>query len=137
MERPGGRQCHAQSLVSQDPLRSRHAVGKAGTIAAGVAGSQVVANQIDVIPPNSSSDARTLYADLDKGIQSNLDAALIKHRIGGTIRHSTENGVVTLCGTVDFEQSWDQAQQVASAVTNVQQIVNELQIQNQKATSTN
>jgi hyperosmotically inducible protein len=112
------------------------AKSQAQSIAQGVAGGQVVANQIAVIPQNASSDTRTLYADLDKGIQSNLDAALIQNKIGGTVNHSTTNGVVTLSGTVDSEQARAEAQQLAAAVPNVQQVVNELQVKNQKATST-
>jgi len=110
---------------------------QAESIAKDLAGGQVVADQIAVMPQNAGSDTRTLYADLDKGIQSNLDAAFIQNKIGGTISHSTQNGVVTLSGTVDSEQARAQAQQVASGVPNVQQVVNELQIKDQKATSTN
>lgn len=109
---------------------------QAESIAKGLAGGQVVADEIAVVPANAAGDTRTLYADLDKGIQNNLDAALIQTRIPGTIQHSAKNGVVTLTGTVDSEASRDQAQQVAAAVPNVQQVVNELQVKNQKATST-
>ena len=113
------------------------AKGQAESIAKGLAGAQVVANQIAVVPPNGGHDARTLYASLDKAIQNNLDAALIQNKIPGSIRHATTNGVVTLSGTVDSQMARDEAQQLASSVPNVQQVVNELQIKDQKATSTN
>ncbi len=108
---------------------------QAESIAKGSAGGQVVADEIAVIPANGAGDTRTLYADLDKGIEGNLDAALIQNRIPGTIRHVVKNGVVTLTGTVDSQQARDQAQTLASTVPNVQQVVNELQITNQKASS--
>jgi len=108
---------------------------QAESIAKGAAGGQVVADEIAVMPANAPSDTRTLYADLDKGIQSNLDAAMIQNRIPGSIRHSAKNGVVTLTGTVNSENARDQAQQVAAGVPNVQQVINELQIKDQKATS--
>jgi len=108
---------------------------QAESIAKGLAGGQVVADQIAVVPANATHDTRTLYTDLDKGIQSNLDAALIQNRIPGTLRHTTKNGVVTLSGTVDSQQARTQAQQVASSVPNVQQVVNELQVKDQKASS--
>src|SRR5580700_8040494 len=60
---------------------------QAENIAKGVANGQVVADEIAVVPPNGGGDAKTLYADLDKGIQSNVDAALIQNRIPGTIHH--------------------------------------------------
>jgi osmotically-inducible protein OsmY len=112
-----------------------NAKAQAEAIAKGLAGAQVVANEIAVLPANAASDTKTLYADLDKGIQSNLDAALIQNKIPGTIRHTAKNGVVTLSGTVDSQDSRAQAQQVASSVPNVQQVVNELQIKDQKASS--
>jgi osmotically-inducible protein OsmY len=112
------------------------AQAQAESIAKGIAAGQVVADQIAVLPPNAASDTKTLYADLDKGIENNLDAALIQNKIPGTIRHSAKNGVVTLTGTVNSESSRMQAQQVAQSVPNVQQVVNELQVENQKATST-
>ncbi|HLY18932.1 MAG TPA: BON domain-containing protein [Bryobacteraceae bacterium] len=109
---------------------------QAESIARGLASSQVVADEIAVVPPHSGSEIKTMYADLDKGIQSNLDAALIQTRIPGTIRHATRNGVVILSGTVDSEDARTEAQQLASTVPNVQQVVNELQVKGQKATST-
>jgi osmotically-inducible protein OsmY len=111
------------------------AKAQAGSLAQGLAAGEVVANEIAVLPANAG-DTKTLYADLDKGIQSNLDAALIQNRIPGDIHHTSNNGVVTLSGTVDSESSRAQAEQVVSAVPNVQQVVNELQIKDQKATST-
>ena len=111
------------------------AKSQAESIAQGLANGQVVADEIAIIPPNSGSDTRTLYADLDKGIQSNMDAALIQNKVPGAVHHTTKNGVVTLTGTVDSEQARTQAQQVAASVPNVQQVVNELQVKDQKATS--
>ncbi len=121
------------TLSGKVPADSARA--QAESIAKGLAGGQVVADEIAVLPANGGGDSRTLYADLDKGIQSNLDAALIQNRIPGTIRHSTKNGVITLTGVVNSEDARNQAQQVASAVPNVQQVVNELQIKDQKASS--
>lgn len=117
-------------------VANQAAKDQAESIAKGVAAGQVVANEIAIIPPDAGGDTRTLYADLDKGIQSNLDAALIQNKIPGTVRHTTKNGVVTLSGTVDSEQARGQAEQLASGVPNVQQVVNELQIKDQKASST-
>ncbi len=114
---------------------SDDAKAQAESIAKSQAGGQVVADQIAVMPPNAPRETKTLYADLDKGIENNLDAALIQNKIPGTIRHSSKQGVVTLTGTVDSQSARDQAQQVAAAVPNVQQVVNELQVKDQKATS--
>src|ERR1039457_3128083 len=51
---------------------------QAESIAKSIAGEQVVSNQIGVIPPAAESEAKTVNSDLDKGIEKNLDAALIQ-----------------------------------------------------------
>src|SRR5271165_1622827 len=40
----------------------------ANQIAQSMAAGQVVANQVEVLPPSDSDTAKTVYADLDKGI---------------------------------------------------------------------
>jgi hyperosmotically inducible periplasmic protein len=46
-----------------------------------------------------------------------------------------KNGVLTLSGEVNSQARRAQVEKVASAVPNVQQVVNELQVKNQKAIS--
>jgi osmotically-inducible protein OsmY len=108
---------------------------QAETIAKSIAGPQVVSNQIAVIPPGAESDAKSVNTDLDKGIESNLDAALIKENLHDNVKYSVKNHVVTLSGDVNSESKRKRAAQVASAVLNVQQVVNEMQVKGQKATS--
>src|ERR1700735_2412185 len=50
---------------------------QADTTANSTAAGQVGADQIAVVPPAASSDAKTINSDLDKGIEKNLDAALV------------------------------------------------------------
>jgi osmotically-inducible protein OsmY len=110
---------------------------QAESIARSFAGSQVVANQIAVVPPGIESDARKMNSDLDKGIEGNLDAALIQDRLRENVTYGVKNQVVTLTGDVNSESKRARAERVASAVPNVQQVVNELQVTAQKATSSN
>ncbi len=110
---------------------------QAESIARSLAGPQVVSNQIAVLPPGFESDATKVNSDLDKGIESNLDAALIKNRLHETVSYAVKNHVVTLTGDVDSQTKRERAEQVASGVANVQQVVNELQVKAQKATSSN
>jgi osmotically-inducible protein OsmY len=95
----------------------------------------VVANQIAVIPPGAESDAKTVISDLDKAIEKNLDAALIQNKMNKGVKYSVKNGVVTLTGEVNSQAKRSQVAAVASGVPNVQQVVNELQVKEQKATS--
>jgi osmotically-inducible protein OsmY len=110
---------------------------QAELIAKSLAGGQVVANQIAVVPPGAESDAKAVNADLDTGIEKNLDAALIVNKLQKNVKYTVKSGVVTLTGEVNSESLRTQAEQVAASVPNVQQVVNELQVKNQKATSTN
>ena len=108
---------------------------QAESIAKSIAGGQVVSNQIGVIPPAAASEAKTVNSDLDKGIEKNLDAALTQHRLNKGVKYDVKNGVVTLTGEVNSQARRAEVKNVASAVPNVQQVVNELQVKNQKATS--
>ena len=110
---------------------------QAEALAKSIAGNQVVADQIEVLPPGAGADVKKMDSDLDKGIANNLDAALIAQRMNQGVRYSVKNHVVTLIGNVDSESSRAEAQQIALSVPNVQQVVNELQIRGQKATSSN
>lgn len=108
---------------------------RAEAIAKSIAGGQVVADQIAVVPPGAESDARTINSDLDKGIEQNLDAALIQSNLHDSVKYAVKNHVVTLTGEVDSQSKRREAARVAASVPNVQQVVNELQVKNQKATS--
>lgn len=110
---------------------------QAESIAKSIAGSEVVANQIAVVPPGATSDAKKVNSDIDAAIEKNVDAALIQARLKKDVKHEVKNGVVTLTGEVRSQALRTQAQNVAAAVPNVQQVVNELQVKNQKATSSN
>jgi osmotically-inducible protein OsmY len=58
---------------------------QAESIARSIAASQVVSNQIAVIPLGAESDAKNVNSDLDKRIESNLGAALIKDRLHDSV----------------------------------------------------
>jgi osmotically-inducible protein OsmY len=110
---------------------------QAESIAKSMAGAQVVANQIAVVPVGVEQDAKKVNTDLDKGIASNLDAALIKNQLHESVSYAVKNHVVTLTGDVDSQSKRARAQEIAAAVVNVDQVVNELQVKAQKATSSN
>jgi len=107
----------------------------AESLAKSIAGVQVVSNQIEVIPPGNEADARMVNSSLDEGIESNLYAALIQNKLQDSVKYSVKNHVVTLTGEVDSQERRSQASEVATAVPNVQQVVNELQVKKQKASS--
>jgi hyperosmotically inducible periplasmic protein len=108
---------------------------RAETLAKSLANGEVVADQIAVLPSGAESDARTMNSDLDKGIEQNLDAALIQSKLHAGVKYSVTSRVVTLTGEVDSQSKRREVARVAGSVPNVQQVVNELQVKNQKASS--
>ena len=51
------------------------------------------------------------------------------------MKYDVKNGVVTLTGEVNSEAKRARAEKVATGVPNVKQVVNDLQVKNQKASS--
>jgi hyperosmotically inducible periplasmic protein len=108
---------------------------QAESLAKSLAGAQVVADQIAVIPKGVEKEAKAVNSDLDEGIEKNLDAALIQNRMRGNVKYEVKSGVVTLTGEVNSQYKRDHAERVATRVPNVKQVVNDLQVKNQKASS--
>jgi hyperosmotically inducible periplasmic protein len=108
---------------------------RAESLARSIAGEQVIANQIAVLPPGAESDTKAVMSDVDKGIDKLLDAALIQNGYKDDVKYSVKNGVVTLTGDVNSPAKRIAVEQVAKGVPNVTQVVNELQVKEQKARS--
>ncbi len=108
---------------------------QAESLAKSFAGSQVVADQIAVVPVGIEKEAKAMNSDLDQGIEKNLDAALIQNRMHDNVKYEVKNGVVTLTGEVNSADKRSSAEKVAAGVPNVLQVVNDLQVKNQKASS--
>src|ERR1035441_3135643 len=101
---------------------------QAESLAKSLAGAQVVANQIAVVPSGVEKEARAVNSDLDKGIEKNLDAALIQNKMHHNVKYEVKGGVVTLTGEVNSQYKRDHAGKVATNVPNVKQVVNDLQV---------
>ena len=101
-----------------------------------VAGTQVVANEIAVRPAGEEGSARKVQSDLDQAIDKNLEAKLVELNLKHDIRYDVKNGVVTLKGDVPSQTQRTSVEKIASDVPNVRQVVNKLEVKNQRATST-
>ena len=111
------------------------AKSQAENIAKTAAGGEVVANEIAVLAPDDAKTVKTVNADTDKGIEHNLDATFVANHLKSLLKYDVKNGVVTLKGDVDSQSERAQAAKLAAGVPNVSQVVNEVQVKNQKATS--
>lgn len=116
-------------------VTSENDKAQAESLAKSLAIGQVVADQIAVIPVGIEKDAKTVNSDLDDGIEKNLDAALIQHNMHDDVKFRVKSNVVTLTGEVNSQSKREQAERVAVGVPNVKQVVNDVQVKNQKASS--
>lgn len=110
---------------------------QAESIARSIAGSQVISDQIAVRPPGGESlAAKKVDSDLDAGIGKNFDAVLLLHKLDSDVKYDVKNGVVTLTGHVNSQSRRNSVEHLAAGVPNVKQVVNELEVKDQKASST-
>jgi len=109
----------------------------ADRLARDLAPGQVVANQIGVLPPGAEKDAKAINDNVDSGIEKNLNAALIANKMKDGVKFAVKSSVVTLSGEVASQALRTEVGQVAMGVPYVKQVVNELQVKNQKASSAN
>ena len=116
-------------------VTSENDKAQAESLAKSLAAGQVVADQIAVIPVGIEKDAKTVNSDLDDGIEKNLDAALIQNNMHDDVKFAVKSNVVTLTGEVNSQSKREQVERVAASVPNVKQVVNDVQVKNQKASS--
>src|SRR6202051_4159939 len=94
-------------------VASEDGKSQAESLAKSLAGAQVVANQIAVIPVGVEKEAKAVNSDLDKGIEKNLDAALIQNKMHDNVKYEVKSGVVTLTGEVNSQSKRELAEKVA------------------------
>jgi len=117
--------------VATDDDKSR-----AESIARSISGTQVVSNEIGVRPAGDESTAKKVDSDLDSGIDKNLEAMLVRYKLKSEVKYDVNNGVVTLKGDVPSQSQRASVAKLAEKVPNVKQVVNEIEVKHQKATST-
>ena len=84
----------------------------------------------------TKAQPKKVDSDLDSGIDKNLEAMLVQHRLKRDVKYDVTNGVVTLKGDVPSQAQRASVEKLAQHVPNVKQVVNELEVKLQKATST-
>jgi len=109
-------------------VHSPDAKNRAMDVAKAAAPPRVIANQISVQPVDQESAARKISSDVDSAIEKEYQAVLIANHLDKGIHYKAKNGVLTLSGKVDTPDDRQAAQQLASSVPNVQQVINELQV---------
>jgi hyperosmotically inducible protein len=101
-----------------------------------VSGSAVVSNQIGVRPEGFEDQAKKIDSSLDAAIGKTFEASLISKQVDKDVKYEVKNGVLTIRGDVNSQNKRHDLEKLAASIPNVQQVVNQLQVTEQKATST-
>jgi len=101
-----------------------------------VSGNYVIANEIAVRPEGFVSESKKIDSDLDTAIEKNFEAIMIAQKLTKNVKYASKNGVLTLTGEVNSQGKRTNVEQMAAGVPNVKQVVNNLQVKGQKATTT-
>jgi hyperosmotically inducible protein len=101
-----------------------------------VSGSDVVSNQIGVRPTGFEKEAKEFDSNLDKAIEHLFAASLAARQIDKDVKYDVKNGVLTLNGDVNSQNKRHDLEKLAAGIPNVQQVVNQLQVKEQRATAT-
>jgi len=109
---------------------------QAESVAKSAAAGNIISNQIGVRPAGNEGVAKDVQSDLDKAVEKNVDAVLLKNKWNHDVSHDVKNGVVTLKGKVNSQSKRSTIEKVVADVPNVRQVVNELDVSDQKATTT-
>jgi hyperosmotically inducible periplasmic protein len=124
-----GEDADKNTITLGGKLHSEDAKQQAAQVAQSVAGNRVIANEISVEPVGSESAARKIESNVDDAIEKNYKAAIISKGLDKQdIRFDSKNGVLTLKGKVKSMQQRQVAEQVASNVPEVAQVVNEIEV---------
>jgi len=112
------------------------AKSQAESLAKQAAPDYTIANEIGVRPPEVAN-AGAVASNLDSAIEDNFKAAIKAHENlnDQSIHASAKNGTLVIKGSVKTAAQKKEVGTLAKQVPNVQQVVNNLQIKDQKASS--
>jgi osmotically-inducible protein OsmY len=117
------------TITIEGTLHSDDAKAHASDVAKSAAGPRIVANEISVQPVGAESEAKDIASNRDEAIEKNYKAALIAKGLDKQhIKFDAKNGILTLKGSVKTATQRFEAQQVAQAVPNVMQVVDDLDV---------
>jgi len=104
-------------------------IARLARVAQTAAGDRVIVNEISVQPVGVESEAKDVAKNSDDAIEKNYKAALIAQGMDKQrIDYDAKNGVLKLSGSVQSVPERVEAEKIAQAVPNVQQVVNQIEI---------
>ena len=121
-------------LTLKGNVESEDQKAQADNIARQAAPGYTIANELGVTPPNAGSQAKAVNSKLDDAIEDNYKAALKEHKNldDQSISADAKNGTLVLKGSVKTRAQRQEAVQLAKAIPNVQEVVNEIEVKPDK-----
>ena len=119
-------------------VQSEDQKSQAESVVKQAAPDYVVADEIGVRPAGAEGQAKSVASNLDSAIEDNYKASLKAHKNldDQSISYSAKNGTLVVKGTVKTAAQRKEAFQLAKAVPNVQQVVNEIEVKPSKHSTT-
>ena len=107
---------------------------QAEIVAAQAAPGYSISNELGVRPVGAESQAKAVDSNLDDAIEKNFKASLKAHKNldDQSISYNAKNGTLVLKGSVKTDAQKKEAQQLAKAVPNVKEVVNEIEVKPDK-----
>jgi osmotically-inducible protein OsmY len=110
-------------------VHSEDAKLAAARVAQTAGGDRLIVNEISVQPVGVEGEAKDVARNSDDAIEKNYKAALIAQGLDKqSINYDAQNGVLKLGGSVKSVPERVEAEKLAQAVPNVQQVVNQIEI---------
>jgi osmotically-inducible protein OsmY len=117
------------TITLSGKLHSEEAKQQAAQVAQAAAGTRIVANEISVQPVGLESQAKEINNNMDDAIEKNFKAAIIAQGLDKqSIDYKAKNGLLKLSGKVKTTQQRQQAEEIAQAVPNVAQVLNQIEV---------
>lgn len=117
------------TITLSGKLHSEEAKQQASQVAQSAAGSRIVANEISVQPVGLESQAKEINSNLDDAIEKNYQAAIIASGLDKqSIDFRARNGLLTLTGRVKSPDQRQKAEQIATNIPNVTQVLNQIEV---------
>lgn len=117
------------TITLSGKVHSEDAKMQAARVAQTAGGDRLIVNEISVQPVGVESEAKDVSKNSDDAIEKNYKAALIAQRLDKqNINYDAQNGVLKLTGSVKSVPERVEAEKLAQAVPNVQQVVNQIEI---------
>jgi hyperosmotically inducible protein len=107
---------------------------RAESVAKQAAPGYTVANELGIRPQGAESQAKAVDSNLDSGIEDNYKAALKanKNLDDQSISYDAKNGTLMLKGSVKTAAQKAEAAKLAKGVPNVKEVVNTIEVKNDK-----